>query len=455
MTLAAWRLQLTAVLLLVGAAAQWRRADARTRRAAVSAAPLLLASGCWLAAHFGFWVASLQMTSLAHSVLIVSLSPVLLVLHARVFHGAAAVAPGEAFGVALAAAGALVLSLGAAGRSNAKGAEATAAAAAAAGGARDVPATLLGDAAAFGACASVIGYLLIGRRLRGGGRGAAGGAGGGPTQAEGGGGALLLLPLPPPPPPPPPPLPLCVYAAPVTAVAAALLSAAGFLFETAPGPAEGVFGWLGSAPAAASAAGAAAAETGAAAAAAATTAGAAAAAAAAAPASGLRLYGPRVLYLAVGPGLVGHTGFNFLLAHVPPLAVSLALDLEGVVAPAMARLLGVTLAPLGLSTWAGGAALVAAAAVATAAGAAREAAEARGRAGVGGGVAMARLPSREEGDEGDEGDEAGNGGEAPSRPTTPVFSLAADEEEEEHGAPRAKGAAIAPEWAGLHRHHRQ
>lgn len=370
-TLAAWRLQLTAAFLLLGAAVQWRRADARTRAHTLASAPLLAASGAWLALHFALWVASLKLTSLPHSVLIISLSPVLLVLYARLVGGPGAVAPGEAWGVALAAAGAAVLSAGAAAARRSGGDTGSSSPAA-----HDVPASLLGDLAAFAGCVSVLGYLLIGRRLR--------------SPATSTDGA-------------PPPLPLCLYAAPVTTVAALLLTIAGFLLESPPSPAEGVFGWLlgsgggGGAPS----------------------------------------YGLKVLYLALGPGIVGHTGFNFLLAHVAPLAVSLALDLECVVAPTMARLVGVTKAPLGATTWVGGAMLVAAAVIVTVAGARREAAAAQAVHGAAEEVAMARLPTHDEEEE----------EQAPA----PLFSLAGgdgDDDEAEAG----KAVALAPEWAGVHRH---
>jgi drug/metabolite transporter (DMT)-like permease len=371
-TLAAWRLQLTAAFLLFGAAVQYRRADARTRAHTLASAPLLAASGGWLALHFALWVASLQLTSLPHSVLIISLSPVLLVLHARLVGGPGAVAPGEAWGVALAAAGAAVLSAGAASAKSSSSSSSSPS-----GSTRDVPASLLGDACAFAGCVSVLGYLLIGRRLR--------------SPASGTDGS-------------PPPLPLCLYAAPVTTVAAVLLTIVGALFESPPpSPAEGVFGWLASGGGGAS-------------------------------------YGPRVLYLALGPGIVGHTGFNFLLAHVAPLAVSLALDLECVVAPTMARLVGVTKAPLGATTWVGGAMLVAAAVIVTVAGARREAAAAQAaQGGLAEEVAMARLPTHDE----DEEEE-----QAPA----PLFSLAGDGDDDEAEAGKNKAVALAPEWAGVHRH---
>lgn len=60
LTLAAWRLQLTSVLLSAGAALQlWRLPPEEWPRVRQSA-PLLAASGTALAVHFGAWVWSTQ-----------------------------------------------------------------------------------------------------------------------------------------------------------------------------------------------------------------------------------------------------------------------------------------------------------------------------------------------------------------------------------------------------------
>lgn len=77
-TLAAWRLQITSVLLGVGAAVQLRRMAPEERHRALRSAALLAASGTALALHFGAWVASLETTSLTHSLLFVSATPILL-----------------------------------------------------------------------------------------------------------------------------------------------------------------------------------------------------------------------------------------------------------------------------------------------------------------------------------------------------------------------------------------
>ncbi|MGB1624476.1 MAG: hypothetical protein ACPHCZ_07210, partial [Candidatus Poseidoniaceae archaeon] len=71
---ASWRLQATTVLLLPLALMDWRREGApwtsaeEARRDAV----LLVGSGVFLALHFGAWTASLDRTTLTHSLLFVT-----------------------------------------------------------------------------------------------------------------------------------------------------------------------------------------------------------------------------------------------------------------------------------------------------------------------------------------------------------------------------------------------
>ncbi len=75
-TLAAWRLQLTTVLLFMGAAWQWRGMNSDERRQTWQNAHLVAASGVCLAFHFGCWVWGLEHTSLPHAVVLVSTTPV-------------------------------------------------------------------------------------------------------------------------------------------------------------------------------------------------------------------------------------------------------------------------------------------------------------------------------------------------------------------------------------------
>ena len=104
---------------------------------------IILASSVFLAIHFGAWVWSLDHTSLVHSLLFVSMHPLVLVLIMPAI--GLAVRRGHITGVMVGITGAL-LSLG------------------------DVEAggeiTVLGDAAAFLGAVTVVGYLLAGRHLR-------------------------------------------------------------------------------------------------------------------------------------------------------------------------------------------------------------------------------------------------------------------------------------------------
>lgn len=111
-------------------------------------------------------------------------------------------------------------------------------------------------------------------------------------------------------------MPIFVYAWPVTGVAAAVLTAGGLAFErhTLVGDdGHGVLGWLASTH-----------------------------------------YAPFVVYLAVAPGLVGHTGFNTLLAHMTALQIGLACSLEPAIGSLIGWAAGVMAAP-GAFTYVGGA----------------------------------------------------------------------------------------------------
>ena len=130
--------------------------------------------------------------------------------------------------------------------------------------------------------------------------------------------------------------PIFVYAAPVTGLAALFLSIAGFLFEGRAfiGPdRHGIFGWMASAR-----------------------------------------YAPWVIYLAIGPGIVGHTGLNTVLKYLSSLTVALAVQLEPLLGPCIGYALGV-MAPPGVYTYAGGAVVLVATVWVSFASAKREAAE--------------------------------------------------------------------------------
>eukprot|EP00882_Tetradesmus_deserticola_P022745 GHRQ01024691.1.p1 GENE.GHRQ01024691.1~~GHRQ01024691.1.p1 ORF type:complete len:425 (+),score=136.30 GHRQ01024691.1:465-1739(+) len=151
-----------------------------------------LFSGVTLALHFGSWVWSLQHTSLAHSLLLVSTTPIILVGHSLITRQP--ISLGEVAGALLAVAGCAVLASGAV-------------------SATETEATLLGDLAAFAAAVAVVAHWQAGKHLR--------------TYQ-----------------------PVFVYSAPVTAFAAASLTVAGLAAEDRSiiGPnRHGIFGWVTSA----------------------------------------------------------------------------------------------------------------------------------------------------------------------------------------------------------------
>ena len=274
--LASWRMQATSAVLLVGARREWRAADAPARDFALRRDTLakLAVSGVCLGVHFGLWVAGLQSTSLSHSLLLVSCTPLFLAFGASAL--GFAVSRGELAGAALGVAGVALVAFDKRRATNLE------------------RVTWQGDVLSLGAAVAIIGYMHIGAELR---------------QT----------------------MPLFLYAFPVTATSAAFSSFAAVVvgepLSVATRGAEtvvlgDVFGWALAWP-------------------------------------------PRVLwrrfavvaYLALGPGLIGHTGYNAALRHVSPLVVSTALALEPALGSALGWGLGVADAP-GAQTCLGGAAVV-------------------------------------------------------------------------------------------------
>jgi drug/metabolite transporter (DMT)-like permease len=263
LTLAAWRLQLTSVLLGCGAAYQWRGMSQDERLHTLHKWRWLAGSGVFLAVHFGAWVWGLEHTSLTHSLVFVSFTPVLLA--AGQFALRHPVSKGELIGSAVALLGGIFMAGGASARKE-----------------QEVHAA--GDLASLLAAFAMVGYLSIGRRLRHW-------------------------------------MPTFVYAAPVTAVAALVLSLAGLAVEgvsVVRSGKHGVFGWMGSGR-----------------------------------------HALVVLYLSCVPGIVGHTGFNMLLKHLTALIVALAFQLEPLVGSVIGYVFGVMHAP-GVFTYIGGSIVLAA-----------------------------------------------------------------------------------------------
>lgn len=80
-----------------------------------------------------------------------------------------------------------------------------------------------------------------------------------------------------------------------------------------------------------------------------------------------KAYLPKILYLAVVPGIIGHTGFNALLKWMPALLVSLALTLEPLVGTLNGWAIGVAQVP-GVWTYSGGAVMLGSTAIVVVAG---------------------------------------------------------------------------------------
>jgi drug/metabolite transporter (DMT)-like permease len=141
LSIAAWRLVLASLVLLPYAVLT-RREEMRSlsRREWL----LVALSGIFLGLHFAAWIGSLSMTSVASSVVLVSMGPVFVALGSRLFLSER-LSTLLAVGIAIAGAGSAVI--GWADRS----------------GGQD---RLLGDLLALTGAVMVAGYLMIGRRVR-------------------------------------------------------------------------------------------------------------------------------------------------------------------------------------------------------------------------------------------------------------------------------------------------
>ena len=116
----------------------------RPGRAVGAAFPLMLVSGLLLAAHFGTWIASLRLTTVASSVVLVSLKPVFAWVIAALWLGEQP-SRTERWGIAVAVLGATLIGLG---------------------DARASLGALGGDVLALVGALTGAGYYVIGRRVR-------------------------------------------------------------------------------------------------------------------------------------------------------------------------------------------------------------------------------------------------------------------------------------------------
>lgn len=142
LAIAAWRLTFASLILLPYA---WATQRAGIRALSRREVGLLVASGIFLGLHFATWIGSLGYTSVASSVVLVSMGPVFVglgswfILRER---------PGlkTSLGIVMAAIGSVVISWGDFGQGQDQ---------------------LLGDLLALAGAVFVAGYLMIGRKVRG------------------------------------------------------------------------------------------------------------------------------------------------------------------------------------------------------------------------------------------------------------------------------------------------
>ena len=158
LTRASWRLQATALLLVLPAAADAIATPPADRARLLSApvAGLVVSSGCALGLHFGFWLVGVATTTLLHSLIFVSAAPLLIALWT--WARRLPISWGEAAGTLVGACGAALLA-----------ADATSAAPAPNPGSPAAPpisASLSGDAASLLGAAAMVVYLFIGAGLR-------------------------------------------------------------------------------------------------------------------------------------------------------------------------------------------------------------------------------------------------------------------------------------------------
>ncbi|KJE95326.1 hypothetical protein CAOG_05785 [Capsaspora owczarzaki ATCC 30864] len=253
---ASWRLFVTSLVLLPPAVFQFARADASLRAQCLKPSALLaiLFGGICLACHFGSWVWSLDNTTLAHSLLLVCMHPVIFVMGMLLL--GRPVARGELLGTGIALAGTVLLLQDV--RS-------------------DGEVTIPGDLVAFLGAVFFVGYLSCGKTLR------------------------RFMPV-------------FIYAFSVTFVSSVVLGFIAIpaedvsLFSASP---SGSFGWAG------------------------------------------LDYLPVIIYLSFGPGLVGHTGINYIVKFLPPLVVSISFLTEPLIGTVIGIAFGESNVP-GAWTWCGG-----------------------------------------------------------------------------------------------------
>jgi drug/metabolite transporter (DMT)-like permease len=141
LSIAAWRLAIASVVLLPYA---WATRRDEIRSLTGREWGLLLVSGLFLGLHFATWIASLALTSVANSVVLVSMGPVFVGIGSWLFlRERPSLALGA--GIVLAAAGSVIISSGDLGQGKDQ---------------------LIGDLLALTGAVMVAGYFMIGRKVR-------------------------------------------------------------------------------------------------------------------------------------------------------------------------------------------------------------------------------------------------------------------------------------------------
>ena len=151
---ASWRLQLTSLVLAPFFIYQWRQQNdsIKARMFEQKTLVIITLSGCALALHFGSWVASLDATSLTHSLLFVTAHPLIIIVGMGVlgtfFIGHRLPNRREILGAIIGFSGAALTLLD---QGHQQGGHTV---------------TLWGDALAFFGAVFVVGYIISGRILR-------------------------------------------------------------------------------------------------------------------------------------------------------------------------------------------------------------------------------------------------------------------------------------------------
>ena len=144
LVIASYRMTIAAAVMIGLAAGSWIRngfqsVSGLTKRDL----PLVLLSSASLSVHFWTWILSLEYTSVASSVVLVTTSPFLVAIASRVFF-AEPIYKATFAGIAVGVAGGVILAVGDAGGES----------------------EVFGDLLAFAGAVAIVGYMLAGRRLR-------------------------------------------------------------------------------------------------------------------------------------------------------------------------------------------------------------------------------------------------------------------------------------------------